>query len=182
MAFEALNHAGHLGTHLIIILNDNEMSIANNVGALSSYLSRIRTDPMYYKGKEEIENMLKRLPAIGPRVIKLIDRIKDSLKYLVVPGMIFEELGFTYLGPIDGHHIGNMMSVFERAKWIKGPVLVHVVTKKGKGYQPAEANPDSFHGKNPLGQNGRCSELIKVHQLHRVFGHSLVKLAEKDEE
>jgi 1-deoxy-D-xylulose-5-phosphate synthase len=182
MAFEALNHAGHLGTHLIIILNDNEMSIANNVGALSSYLSRIRTDPMYYKGKEEIENMLKRLPAIGPRVIKLIDRIKDSLKYLVVPGMIFEELGFTYLGPIDGHHIGNMMSVFERAKWIKGPVLVHVVTKKGKGYQPAEANPDSFHGIGPFeAGTGAVNSSKGPPSYTEVFGHSLVKLAEKDE-
>jgi len=181
MAFEALNHAGHLGTHLIIVLNDNEMSIASNVGALSSYLSRIRSDPRYYKGKEEIEQILKRLPSIGPKVVKIAERIKDSLKYLVVPGMLFEELGFTYLGPIDGHQMDTMITMFQQAKRIKGPVIIHVITKKGKGYEPAEKNPDAFHGigafdiatGQPVRKNGPPT-------YTEVFGRTLVHLAKED--
>lgn len=178
MAFEALNHAGHLGTHLIIVLNDNEMSIASNVGALSSYLSRIRSDPRYYKGKEDIEQILKRLPSIGPRVVKIAERIKDSLKYLIVPGMLFEELGFTYLGPIDGHQMDIMMTVFQQAKRIKGPVIVHVITKKGKGYEPAEKNPDSFHGIGSFDiQSGQAPPKNGPPTYTEIFGRSLVHLA-----
>ncbi|HHW06537.1 MAG TPA: 1-deoxy-D-xylulose-5-phosphate synthase [Clostridia bacterium] len=181
MAFEALNHAGHLGTHLIIVLNDNEMSIANNVGALSSYLSRIRSDPRYYKGKEEIEQVLKRLPSIGPRVVKIAERIKDSLKYLVVPGMLFEELGFTYLGPIDGHQMDIMITVFQQAKRIKGPVIVHVITKKGKGYEPAERNPDAFHGIGAFDiDSGQAIRKNGPPTYTEVFGRTLVHLAQQD--
>ncbi len=150
MAFEALNHAGHTKTDMIVVLNDNEMSIAENVGALSSYLSRMRTDPKYFKGKEEIEDILKKIPAIGSAMLRAVARIKDSFKYLLVPGMLFEELGFTYLGPIDGHNIASVKSVLENAKKCDGPVLVHVITKKGKGYKPAEENPDKFHGVGPF--------------------------------
>ncbi|MCL2767028.1 MAG: thiamine pyrophosphate-dependent enzyme, partial [Peptococcaceae bacterium] len=146
MAFEALNHAGHLQKDLVVILNDNEMSIAQNVGALSGYLNRLRTDPMYHKGKEEIEHILRKVPAL----LRLFDRFKDSLKYLVVPGMIFEELGFTYLGPVDGHNLKSLVEVINGAKKQKGPVLIHVLTKKGKGYLPAEENPDKFHGVGPF--------------------------------
>ena len=178
MAFEALNHAGHLGRHLIIILNDNEMSIANNVGALSSYLSRMRSDPRYYKGKEDIEQVLKRLPSIGPKVVKMAERIKDSLKYLVVPGMLFEELGFTYLGPIDGHNLHSMITVFQQAKRIKGPVLVHVLTKKGKGYAPAENNPDAFHGIGSFDiSSGKARPKDGPPSYTEVFGRSLTQLA-----
>ncbi|MHB1420908.1 MAG: 1-deoxy-D-xylulose-5-phosphate synthase [Bacillota bacterium] len=181
MAFEALNHAGHLHADMIVILNDNEMSIAGNVGAMASYLSRIRTDPVYYKGKEELETLLRRLPAIGRKVVKVAERVKDSFKYLVVPGMLFEELGFTYLGPIDGHNIPALMQVLVRAKESSGPVLVHVITKKGKGYGPAEANPDTFHGIGPF--NIATGEPIKKAgppTYTSVFGQMLVKLAEKD--
>lgn len=178
MAFEALNYAGHLGVDLKVIVNDNEMSISNNVGAMSFYLTRIRTDPMYYKGKEELETLLKRLPAIGSRVVKVADRIKDSFKYLVVPGMIFEELGFTYLGPIDGHNISSVISVLKRAKSTKGPVLIHVITKKGKGYQPAEENPDKFHGISPFNvENGKSLKKRSKYTYTEVFGNTITRLA-----
>ncbi|MDK2986399.1 MAG: 1-deoxy-D-xylulose-5-phosphate synthase [Clostridia bacterium] len=178
MAFEALNYAGHLGVDLKVIVNDNEMSISNNVGAMSSYLTRIRTDPMYYKGKEELETLLKRLPAIGSRVVKVADRIKDSFKYLVVPGMIFEELGFTHLGPIDGHNISSVISVLKRAKSTKGPVLIHVITKKGKGYQPAEENPDKFHGISPFNvENGKSLKKRSKYTYTEVFGNTITRLA-----
>jgi len=179
MAFEALNYAGHLGKDLIVVLNDNKMSIDKNVGALSSYLSRIRTDPMYFKGKEEIENLLKKLPH-GATVLKLADKIKDSIKYLVVPGMLFEELGYTYLGPIDGHSISAMKAVFTNAKSLKGPVLVHVVTQKGKGYEPAEDKPDTFHGIGPFNiSTGTSSKKNEPPSYTSVFGHALSKIAEE---
>lgn len=145
MSFEALNYAGDLGRNLIVVVNDNKMSIGSNVGAMSKYLNRLRTDPVYYKGKEEIEQLMKRLPH-GSRVLKLAERLKDSVKYLVVPGVMFEELGFTYLGPIDGHNIEQVINVLKNAKTVKGPVMVHLVTQKGKGYCPAEDQPDKFHG------------------------------------
>lgn len=182
MAFEALNHAGHLGTNIIVVLNDNEMSISENVGALSGYLSRMRTDPMYNRHKEEMENLLKKIPSIGPTVFKAIERIKDSFKYLVVPGMIFEELGFTYLGPIDGHNIMEVKTVLERAKRTKGPIMVHVVTCKGKGYEPAEKNPDLFHGIGPFNINtGEPVSASSVVSYTEIFGKTLCQLAADDE-
>jgi len=180
IAFEALNHAGHLGTDLIVVLNDNEMSIANNVGALSGYLTRIRTDPKYYKGKEELEKLIKRLPAIGPRVVRLAERIRHSVKHLVVPGMLFEELGFTYLGPIDGHNLPDVKAVLTNAKASKGPILIHVITKKGKGYHPAEANPDLFHGVGPFDiDTGKPKKIGELTTYTSVFGETIVKLAAK---
>ncbi len=150
MAFEALNQAGHEQTDINVVLNDNEMSINENVGAMSSYLTRVRTDPKYQRVKEDVEFLLKRIPAIGGTVIKSLERVKDTLKYLMVSGLLFEELGFTYLGPADGHNISNLRQLLNNAKTIKGPVLVHVVTKKGKGYSPAEKEPDLFHGIGPF--------------------------------
>ncbi|MFZ5898554.1 MAG: 1-deoxy-D-xylulose-5-phosphate synthase [Bacillota bacterium] len=181
MAFEALNHAGHLQRRLIVILNDNEMSIAKNVGALSGYLTRLRTDPMYTRGKEELEDLLQRIPAIGPRLLKWTLRVKDSLKYLVVPGMIFEELGFTYLGPIDGHNIPQLLSILKQAKAAEGPVIVHVLTTKGKGYKPAETNPDKFHGVGAFdAETGKVKKNGRV-TYTEVFGRTLVTLAQEDE-
>jgi len=150
MAYEALNHAGHSKTKVIVVLNDNEMSISPNVGAMATYLNRLRTDPMYDKRKEDLEYLLKRIPGIGNQVAKLAAKAKDSLKYLLVPGLLFEELGFTYLGPIDGHDQALVEQVLDQAKNKKCPVLVHVVTCKGKGYKPAEENPDVFHGIGPF--------------------------------
>lgn len=180
MAFEALNHAGHMKKDLIVVLNDNEMSIAQNVGAMSGYLNRLRTDPMYSKGKEEIEQILRKIPA-GPALLRLIEKLKDSLKYLMVPGMIFEELGFFYLGPIDGHDIKAITNVLQRARVIKGPVLVHILTKKGKGYKPAEDNPDKFHGVGPFDvASGEIKKNNGIPSYTEVFGRTMVKLAGRE--
>lgn len=180
MAFEALNHAGHLKKDLIVILNDNEMSIAQNVGAMSGYLTRLRTDPVYSKSKEEIEQLLRKIP-IGSTLLRFGEKVKDSLKYLVVPGMIFEELGFIYLGPVDGHDIKAVTKVLQQAKSLKGPILIHVLTKKGKGYQPAEKNPDKFHGIGAFNvENGEVLKKSSVPSYADVFGRTLVKLARTD--
>lgn len=181
MAYEALNHAGHSETSMIVVLNDNEMSISPNVGAMSSYLNRLRTDPRYEKRKEDIEYLLKRIPVIGSQVAKAVAKAKDSLKYLLVPGLIFEELGFTYLGPIDGHDLASLEQLLEQAKHKNGPALVHVVTRKGKGYKPAEDNPDVFHGVGPF--NPATGKIIKKpapKTYTAVFGETLCSLAKDD--
>ncbi|AQS58514.1 1-deoxy-D-xylulose-5-phosphate synthase [Desulforamulus ferrireducens] len=182
MAFEAMNFAGHSKTNMIVILNDNEMSIAPNVGALSGYLSRLRTDPKYYRSKDEIAELLQKIPH-GSKLLKVVDRLKDSLKYLVVPGMLFEELGFTYLGPVDGHDIKSVMTVLQQAKAATGPVLVHVLTQKGKGYLPAEQNPDRFHGVGAFDvATGEVKKAAGAPPSYtEVFGKTLVKLAQRDD-
>lgn len=150
MAFEALNHIGHAQTDMTVILNDNEMSIAPNVGALHSVLGRMRTAGKYNKVKDDLEYLLKKVPAVGGKLASTAERVKDSLKYLVVSGMFFEELGFTYLGPIDGHDLEELEDNLEYAKKTKGPVLLHVITKKGKGYLPAEQDKiGTWHGIGP---------------------------------
>lgn len=150
MALEALNHIGHEKTNMTVILNDNEMSIAPNVGALHNMLSRMRTATPYNRAKDDFEGLLKRIPAVGGRLASTAERVKDGLKYLVVPGMFFEELGFTYLGPIDGHDFEALESTLLNAKRTKGPVIVHVITKKGKGYSPAENDKiGNWHGTGP---------------------------------
>lgn len=181
MAFEALNHAGHLQKDLIVVLNDNEMSIAPNVGALSRYLSSLRTDPKYYRSKDEIAELLQKIPH-GPKLLKVVDRLKDSLKYLVVPGMLFEELGFTYLGPVAGHDLKAVTTVLKQAKNLGGPVLVHVLTKKGKGYEPAEKNPDLFHGVGPFEvATGAIKKSAGPKSYTQVFSETMINLAQKDE-
>lgn len=181
MAFEALNHAGHLGTKLTVILNDNEMSIAQNVGAMSAYLNRVRVDPFYTKRKEDIEYILKKIPAIGSTMVKFVDRVKDSLRYLLVPGMLFEELGFKYFGPVNGHDLNELKTVLQNTKYINKPVLVHVITKKGKGYLPAEENPDKFHGIGvfDLG-TGKVKKTSNIPSYTEVFSNTLVKLGEQN--
>jgi 1-deoxy-D-xylulose-5-phosphate synthase len=150
MALEALNHIGHEQKDMIVILNDNEMSIAPNVGAIPSMLSRLRTAGKYQWVKDELEYLLKRIPAVGGKLASTAERVKDSLKYLLVSGMFFEELGFTYYGPVDGHSYEDLFSTFQSAKKTKGPVLLHVITKKGKGYKPAEADTiGTWHGTGP---------------------------------
>lgn len=181
MAFEALNHAGDTGTKLIVVLNDNEMSISENVGGLSQYLNRIRTAPTYYRMKEDVEAILNKIPGIGKQVFKTAERAKDSFKYFLVPGMFFEDIGFKYLGPIDGHNIEDMVEVFERAKKIDGPVLVHVMTQKGKGYKPAEENPDRFHSAAPFEVNS--GEFIKKSNCPTysdILGETLIKLTKQN--
>ncbi|MTI70198.1 MAG: 1-deoxy-D-xylulose-5-phosphate synthase [Firmicutes bacterium] len=182
MAFEALNHAGDLGTNLIVILNDNEMSISKNVGGMSQYLDRIRTAPTYSRMKGDVESLLNRIPAIGNKVYKTAERAKDSVKYFLVPGVFFEELGFKYLGPVDGHNINELLSVLNRAKKVKGPVIVHTVTKKGKGYKPAEDNPGKYHSSSPFDiETGKPLKKSNKTKYSNVLGESIVEYAKKDE-
>ncbi|MGE5592214.1 MAG: 1-deoxy-D-xylulose-5-phosphate synthase, partial [Betaproteobacteria bacterium] len=181
MAFEALNHAGHLKTDLIVVLNDNEMSISPNVGALASYLARLRTEPRLLKLRQDIERILEGVPRIGKDLAESVRRLKGSVKYLVVPGMLFENLGFTYLGPLDGHDIPSIMRTVEDARAKGGPVLIHVVTKKGRGYPPAEADPRKFHGVGEFDVGS--GELLRSPgppTYTQVFGETLAKLASSD--
>jgi len=181
MAYEALNHAGHLQTHLIVVLNDNERSIGHSVGAMAAYLGRLRASSTYARSKKRFEQLMRSWSPAGPKVLRAAERLKDSLKHLLVPGMVFEELGFTYLGPVDGHDLTALQEVLSWARKLEGPVLVHVLTKKGKGYQPAEENPDVFHGIGPFdAQSGRLQEKTPVPSYTAVFGRTLVRLAEQD--
>jgi len=180
MAFEALNHVGAQKLDLTIILNDNEMSIARNVGGLSSYLSRVRTDPKYTRLSEDLKFFLQKIPAIGDTMYKTAERIKSSIKYLLVSGMLFEELGFTYLGPIDGHNIAALQRILRQTKSYKGPVLVHVVTKKGMGYPPAQAEPAKFHGVGPFDLETGIIKSGKAESYTDVFSEQICALAQKD--
>ncbi|HBZ83295.1 MULTISPECIES: 1-deoxy-D-xylulose-5-phosphate synthase [Brevibacillus] len=146
MALEALNHIGHERKNVIVVLNDNEMSIAPNVGALHNYLGKIRSTENYQWAKDEVEGLLKSIPAVGGKLASIAERFKDSMKYLLVSGVLFEELGFTYIGPIDGHNLDLLVDTLKTAKQTKGPVLIHAITKKGKGYAPAEADSVKWHG------------------------------------
>ena len=150
MAYEALNNAARLEKNYIIVLNDNNMSISENVGGVSKYLNNIRTADRYLGLKEGVYKPLSGMPKIGDSVISTIRRAKSSVKQLVVPGMFFEDMGITYLGPVDGHNIPAMLQVFKEAKRCKNAVLVHVLTEKGKGYVPAERHPARFHGTEPF--------------------------------
>jgi len=182
MAFEALNHAGHLGTDLIVVLNDNEMSIAPNVGALSGYLSRLRANPALNRLKEDVEQLIQRIPKVGELTARYLERLKDSLKYLVIPGILFEEMGFSYFGPVDGHNIRQMVNIFRDAAAHKGPVLIHVLTKKGKGYPPAEHNPMRFHGVSGFEvDTGQIKNNSDAPTYTQVFGETLTALAKQDE-
>ncbi|MFI5359122.1 MAG: 1-deoxy-D-xylulose-5-phosphate synthase [Halanaerobiales bacterium] len=183
MAFEALNHAGHIGTDLKVILNDNGMSISQNVGALSRYLSNIRTDPRVHKIKEDLELIISRIPKIGHTVSRSVERLKDGFKYIFLSGILFEEMGFTYIGPLDGHDINELIINFRNADLIEGPVLIHVNTVKGKGYIPAEKQPAKFHGVSPfiLG-NGLSKKEEKKPSFSQVFGETMVKIAGQDED
>mgnify|MGYP005853406161 CR=1 FL=1 len=177
LAFEALHDAGRSSNNLIVILNDNEMSISRNVGGLSRYLSRIRSEPFYFKVNEDIDIMLNKIPAIGKSAAKAIDRAKGTIKYMIMPGMFFEELGFTYLGPIDGHNLQELTRVLHRAKLLKGPIFIHVCTQKGKGYTFAEKNPHDFHGISPFEiETGEVKESAGP-TYSCVFGEEILKIA-----
>ncbi len=183
MSFEALNNAGQAGTRLIVVLNDNSMSIAPNVGAVASYLMRLRSDSNYLRLKEDLTRFLERIPRLGRAMNRTAARLRDSVKQLFLPGMLFEELGFTYLGPVDGHHLGALVEAFRNARRLDRPVLVHVVTRKGKGYPPAEARPDVFHGVGPFdARTGRLAEAAGPPSYTAVFGRALVRLAERRRE
>lgn len=182
MAFEALNHAGHLQTDITVILNDNEMSISGNVGAMSSYLNKVRLDPNYTKRKQYVENILTRIPKIGNKVAWTAEKIKDTVKYLMVPGQLFEELGFKYFGPVDGHNLEDLIDVLKKVKDIKGPKIIHVITKKGKGYKFAEENSDKFHGIGPFyKETGEIKKGSKKTTYTKAFSMALLDIAERDE-
>ena len=183
MAFEALNNAGTLHKKMIVVLNDNEMSISKNVGAMSEYLYQLRTGETYNKIKHDIESWLKNME-FGTDVLKAIRRLKGSVKYLMVPTSIFEELGFTYLGPIDGHDLQGLTEVLQAAKKIDGPVLVHVLTKKGKGYKPAEESPNKFHGTGPfdIATGKKIANPDAPITYTEVFGRTLTELANADKD
>lgn len=182
LALAALNQAGTLGTDLLVVLNDNEMSISPNVGALSVHLARLRAglvEPAVRRMRADMARAVQSL-RLGDAVLQAMDRLRDGLKHLLVAGMLFEEMGFTYLGPIDGHDIGDLVSVLREACRLKGPVLVHVVTKKGKGYQPAEDDPTRFHGTRPFDpDNGQCRPADGP-GYSEVFGAALTELARRD--
>ena len=150
MAYEALNNAAELKTNFIIVLNDNEMSISKNVGGISTYLSGIRTAASYTELKMGVTRALEKIPKIGPGMVDAVRKTKSSIKQIVIPGMLFENMGITYLGPVDGHDIHQMMRVFQEAKRFEGPILVHVLTRKGQGYEPALRHPSRFHGAGPF--------------------------------
>lgn len=183
IAYEGLNHAGHLNKDLVVILNDNEMSIAENVGALSNFLSRSITSEFVHKIKKDLESFLEGLDVIGRGVLKVAKRAEESLKGLFTPGMLFEAFGFEYIGPIDGHNIELLVKTLENVKRFDDAVLIHVLTKKGKGYGPAEENPSLFHGVGPF--DAATGKIIKGKGGHAsytaVFGETMKKIAAEDE-
>ncbi|MCZ7662053.1 MAG: 1-deoxy-D-xylulose-5-phosphate synthase [Thermoleophilia bacterium] len=184
MAYEALNQAGHLQTPLVVVLNDNAMSIKKNVGAISGYLSRLRTDPALFRLRRDFERRVQRFPGIGERVYAMGEQLKEGVKAALVPGMLFEELGFTYIGVVDGHDIEALRAHLRRALAIEGPVLLHVKTVKGKGYRPAEKAPDRFHGTSPFAvESGEVLPSGGAAGLSytEAFGRALVELAGRDE-
>lgn len=177
MAYEALNNAAQLKTNFIIILNDNEMSISENVGGLSVYLSNMRTADAYTGLKAGVENTLNKIPVYGNKMVERIRNTKNGIKQLVIPGMFFEDLGVTYLGPVDGHNISQMVKIFQEAQKVKGAVVVHVKTKKGKGYGPAERHPARFHGAEPFDiETGVPKKKKKKANYTDVFSTVMCKL------
>lgn len=182
LAFEGLNNAGASGRDLIVVLNDNEMSISRTVGALSRHLTDLITGSLYNRLKADIWELTGKFPRVGQRVRTLLRRIDDGLKGLIVPGMLFEQLGFRYFGPIDGHNQAQLIKTFKQVKKLSGPILVHVLTKKGKGYKPAEENASHFHGVGPFEPaTGRPRSKEGTPTYSELFGRTLVKLAERDE-
>jgi 1-deoxy-D-xylulose-5-phosphate synthase len=185
MALEALNNIGHLKKDLIIVLNDNEMSIAENVGAISNYLSKIVTSPKYYKAKEELWEFLEKIPShfLSKRLRELAKKIKENLKSFAVPTILFEELGIEYVGPLNGHDLEQLIETFSRIKRVKtGPILIHVLTRKGKGYKPAEENPEFFHGLGPFDkETGKPLKTSDKPSYTSIFRKAIVDIAEKDD-
>lgn len=181
MAFEALNHIGHLQKRMIVVLNDNEMSISPNVGALSGYLARVRLDRRYRRLRDDVESTLGRTK-IGAAMVAAGEAAKESVKQLLVPGMFFEELGLKYIGPIDGHDIAQVERAVRLAKDVDGPVIIHAVTRKGKGYTPAEDRPDTFHGISPFSvESGKVNGSEGGPMSYtEAFGNALIAEAERD--
>lgn len=181
LAFEGLNQTGYLKRNVIIILNDNRMSISQNVGAVSHYLTKLITTPIYNRLKEDVWELIGKMPSsLSERTRELASKIDEGLKNLLIPSGLFEEIGLRYVGPIDGHDLDTLIETFQGVERLRGPVLIHVVTKKGKGYNPAETNPSKYHGLGPfLPATGATKQKEKI-KYTEVFGRSLVELAERD--
>lgn len=181
MAFEALNHGGETGTGLVVILNDNEMSIAPNVGALSEALTRLRMEPAIHRAQHDLESLLSRIPAIGTPVVKAAEKLKGTVRQALVPGAFFEELGWSYYGPIDGHNILLLQRVLKEAIARRRPVVIHAVTQKGRGYQPAEEDPGRMHAMKPIQPpKSRNGATKKPPGYNQVFADTLIGLAKAD--
>ncbi|MBQ1545201.1 MAG: 1-deoxy-D-xylulose-5-phosphate synthase [Clostridia bacterium] len=180
LVYEALNNAGHSKTHFIVVLNDNEMSISPNVGSLAGYLTRIRTNPAYYELKDDVRDFLHRVPVVGDKSVDLIIRTKKELKDRLYGSNMFEDLGFTYMGPVDGHDIHELCNALEAAKLVEEPVLLHIRTVKGKGYLPAERNPSKFHGVSPFNEKTGETKPSTGTNFSKEFGKYLCKFAEED--
>ena len=180
MAMEALNHVGCAQTKMIIVLNDNEMSISKNISGMNKLLTRLRSKKNYRRTNSRGRKIVSSIPAVGKVITEVVSKGKNAVKQVFVPGMYFEEIGIKYLGPVDGHNIEDMENLFKLAKDFDEPVLIHVLTKKGKGYKPAEENPDKFHGVGPF--NRITGEIIKkgVDDYSKVFGKKLLKLADSN--
>lgn len=175
LSYEGLNNAGHLNSRLIVVLNDNGMSIAPNVGAISRYLNRLRSSPGYHFLKGWVERFLRHVPLLGLPILAFLRRLKSSFKELLIPTRIWEEMGFIYIGPVDGHNLRDLIFTLRAARRVQGPVLVHVYTTKGKGYEPAEKDPTNFHGVAPNREHKGSAP-----SYSRVFGQTLLRMAETD--
>jgi 1-deoxy-D-xylulose-5-phosphate synthase len=182
IAWEALNQIGHLKEKLIIVLNYNEMSISQNVGAISKYLSYIVSEQYYLKIKDLVKSILKVIPAVGKPMIKVGGAVEEAIKKTFFPGLVFEELGVKYIGPVSGHNTGSLIETFKKAKTYDGPVLIHCVTQKGKGYAPAKKNPERFHSASPFNvESGELLNKDKKPTFSSVFGQTVMKLGDEDE-
>ena len=181
MALEALNDVGYSKTKMTIILNDNEMSISPNIGGLNMLLSKLRTKKMYTRSNVIVKKRISKIPVIGKPIVKMVQTVKRSIKQLIIPKMFFEDIGFTYLGPVDGHNLEELQSILTLSKQIDNPVLIHVLTKKGKGYEIAEKNPDKFHATGPFDIETGKSKKEKGKDYSKVFGDKLVELAKENE-
>ncbi|MGN0294604.1 MAG: 1-deoxy-D-xylulose-5-phosphate synthase [Lachnospiraceae bacterium] len=183
MALEALNNVSSLNSNYIIILNDNEMSISRNTGGISEHLSKIRRTAAYYDLKEHITDQLERIPAVGKPVLNALTNVKNNIKKVFVPGMLFENMGITYWGPVDGHDVKGLVTVLENAKRLKKPVLIHVLTKKGKGYRPAEEHPERFHGVSPFDiRTGQVIQKKTEPDWTDVFSKTICEAARKNKD
>lgn len=176
MALEALNDVGDKKTDLIVILNDNQMSISRNVGGISTYLSQLRGDKNYEKAKKEVQDLVDKMP-LGRSINKSMDRVKEGIKSMLLPDMLFENMGLTYLGPVDGHNIKEVSKILKVAREMKGPKLVHVITKKGKGYKNSEQRPDKFHGTPPFNTENGKTKTPGGMNYSKVFGNTLTEMA-----
>jgi 1-deoxy-D-xylulose-5-phosphate synthase len=183
LAFEGLNQAGHLGKNLIVILNDNDMSISKNVGAFASFISRKLTGKYFRDLKREMQSLLKGIPAIGTNILHFAKKAENSLKGFLTPGTLFEALGFEYVGPINGHDLPQLIEVLQNCQTVEGPILIHVMTKKGKGYLPAEKDPDIFHGIGPfdITTGALKAKPAATKSYTSVFGQTMLRLAEENE-